>query len=86
LSPIDPAQVQVLFHACEELITRVTGMVDPTAGGALTVSVEAIEAPGNEPQQPPAPTPGYCAIGTAGGRLLSASLLGIGDRSLPWAR
>jgi hypothetical protein len=86
LSPIDPAQVQVLFNACKELITRVTGMLDPTAGGALTVSVEAIEAPGNEPQQPPAPTPGYCAIRTVGDRLLAASLLGIGARPLPWVR
>ena len=72
-----------LVASCGLLITALTGMADPTAGGALTVTVD-------EPQAPTwtQSTESYrrrftCRVEAAGHQPLTRSLLGWENRALP---
>ena len=76
-----------LTPSCLGLVTQHTGMSDPTDGGLLRVSAAAVNPPG---WPPVVPQPGemqaiVCAVTVTGGRLLTASLVGVGGGPLPWA-
>lgn len=73
--------------SCLLLVQRVTGMHDPTAGGALRVSVldsknkvSSADASSSEVlvDQP------ICSATVVGQRRLVGTLIGLGDRELPW--
>jgi hypothetical protein len=73
-----------LDASCTELITARSGMTDPTADGRLVVRV----APYDPNTVPPDVSAGgqamICSVRVVGDGLLVASLVGVGDRPLPW--
>ncbi|WP_395728510.1 septum formation family protein [Nakamurella sp.] len=73
-----------LDASCTELITAGSGMADPTAGGRLAVRV----APDDPNTVPPDVSAGgqvmTCALRVVGDSQLVASVVGVGDRPLPW--
>ncbi len=74
-----------LADSCATLVAARTGMADPTAGGQLVVRAGSFDprvAPSDDGAGRQATT---CAVRVAGGRMLDASLAGIGDRPLPWS-
>lgn len=89
----------VLAASCRDLVVKASGMTDPTAGGALRISVlvggtfgdsvpsEEPETASDAPVEPGLGQQGQaaCVVSVAGDRLLVGSLTGIGDGSLPWA-
>lgn len=81
---VESDQVPELVKACRELFSREARLSDPTAGGALSIWVEAGGSFGDPPQGGNAgSTPGRCTVSATGGRQLDASLLGVGDGPLP---
>lgn len=66
-----------LLQSCTQLITAVTRMADPTAGGELQVQNEGGGIDGGR-------TAPKCAVRAAGDRPLRGSLLGHGTGPLPW--
>ena len=80
-----------LDRSCMELASRVTGMADPTAGGALRVAAAVIHYDSSGIlQQGFAPGPhselgrAACTVSAAGTSVLVGSLVGLGDGPLPW--
>ncbi len=69
-----------LAEACAELIGRMTGLPDPTAGGGLRVSVVAGES-GTDARAASA----SCRLEVVGDRSLRATLIGVDSGPLPWA-
>jgi hypothetical protein len=81
-----------LDQSCAELARRLTGMSDPTAGGALLVAaiVTHYDATGIlRDGYAPAPhselNRAACVITPTGSRLLAGTLTGLGDAPVPWA-
>jgi hypothetical protein len=81
-----------LDQSCTELARRLTGMRDPTAGGALLVAatVTHYDATGTlRDGYAPAPhselNRATCVITPTGPRLLAGTLTGLGDAPVPWA-
>ncbi len=81
------ASDQALLESCRDLTASITGMADPTAGGTLAVSLRPTSsAPSVIPiaMDWARPRPHQlCQIERADGGLLTASLIGLGDRPLP---
>jgi len=76
-------------QSCTELVGRMIGRTNPGVDGALRVSVAIIrstDGPVREGWGPghSGPYRAACTIGTAGPRLLTGSLSGLGDAPLPW--
>ena len=78
------AQVE---KACQQLVRRVTGIVDPTAAGALSVQVHVDDNSGIAitTTQIPANSNLACGITTTGHRQLRGSLLALGRQPISWA-
>jgi hypothetical protein len=82
--------IQTTFvQSCAELARRITGMTDPTAGGALIIAVDLIRGTDGVVRQGWGPGHGgehqaACTISTASARLLAGSLMGLGNASVPW--
>ena len=76
-----------LTPSCLGLVAQRTGMSDPTDGGLLRVSAAAVNPPGwpAVAAQPGEMEAVACAVTVTGGRLLTASLVGVGGGPLPWA-
>jgi hypothetical protein len=76
------------LESCFRLVQRLTDMADPTAGGALQIEVatdRSVVAMTHTVQAPAvAARAGRCVVTALGERRLGASLVGIGDRPLPW--
>lgn len=74
-----------LAASCAQLISARSGMADPTAGGRLEVRV----SPDDPNTVPPDVSAGgqamICSVRVVGDGLLVASLVGVGDRPLPWS-
>ncbi|GGM08123.1 hypothetical protein [Nakamurella endophytica] len=87
--PVDRAR---LARGCADLVRRVTGLADPTAAGALTLSSEVVGwssdgmtgDPADESVRARSTGTALCAVHAS--RELRATLVGIGDRPLPWER
>jgi hypothetical protein len=76
-----------LTAACVDLVDRLTGMADPTAGGQLVVALHGFEgrAPVTSAVGPASLKDRLsCSVSTAGQRRLTSTLIGIGDKPLPW--
>lgn len=78
--------------ACREIVTASTGRADPTAAGALSIAATpfALDSAGQaRPGYPDAlmnpDAEAVCAVGVTGSRMLGGSLVGIAEKSLPWA-
>lgn len=76
---------------CHDLVRGYTAMPDPTADGQLVDTVVAVHRVSDGTQAPGLVTgdeTGFarCLVRTTGARLLTGSLLGLGDRAVPWAR
>ncbi|MET0863647.1 MAG: septum formation family protein [Nakamurella sp.] len=83
---VGPADVPELLQACRGIITLEAGLADPTAGGSLSIWVEAGGSFGDPAQRGHVrKSAGKCTVAATGGRQLGASLLGVGDGPLPWA-
>jgi len=83
---VGPSEVPELLQACRELISREAGLTDPTAGGSLSIWVEAGGSFGDPVQRGRSgKSSGRCTVSATGGRQLTASLLGVRDGALPWA-
>jgi hypothetical protein len=77
-----------IVQSCTDLAVRMIGRADPGADGALRVAVVVVRSsdglvragwgPGHS-----GPDRAACTIGTAGPRLLTGSLSGLGDAPLP---
>ena len=81
---VEPTKVPELLDACRRLISAEAGLSDPTAGGALSIWVEAGGSFGDPPQAGSSGrTPGRCTVSATGGRQLNASILGVGAGPLP---
>lgn len=81
---------QKLDTGCLALVHRFTGMPDPTAAGTLKVVASAIHMSGDS--QLPGLSPAgddsggaTCTVEAVGHRRLTATLLQLGTRSVPWA-
>ena len=77
-------------RSCSELARRMMGMSDPTADGALGVSVVVLRNPDDVAREAWGPGHGgpyraACTIGTSSARLLAGSLTGLGNSPVPWA-
>ena len=78
-----------LRQSCAELAVRMTGRTDPEADGELQIAVVVIrstEGPVREGWGPghSGPYRAACTVGTAGPRLLTGSVGGLGAAPLPW--
>ena len=76
-------------QSCSELAVRMIGRTDPEANGELQIAVVVIrstEGPVREGWGPghSGPYRAACTVGTAGLRLLTRSLSGLGAAPLPW--
>ena len=76
-------------QSCSELAVRMIGRTDPEANGELQIAVVVIrstEGPVREGWGPghSGPYRAACTVGTAGPRLLTRSLSGLGAAPLPW--
>src|SRR5664279_948127 len=69
-----------LVAACGELIARMTGLLDTTAGGALRIAV----VPGGTGTDERAAS-ASCRLEVVGDRTLRATLIGVENGPLPWA-
>jgi len=69
-----------LAAVCAELIARMTGLRDPTAGGRLRVDVVP-DASGTDERAASA----SCRLVVVGDRSLRATLIGVDNGPLPWA-
>jgi hypothetical protein len=65
-------QAAVLNSSCLALVRQVTGMNDPTAGGALEIATAISD---NQMA---------CSSTVVESRQLVGTLIGIGDQALPW--
>ena len=70
-----PDAARLARSACTDFAATVLKRPDPTAGGALEV-VSIYDRSTHE---------ATCQIASAGPRLLRGSLIGLGDRPIPWA-
>jgi hypothetical protein len=71
-----PVTDEAALESCRRQVARLTGRTDPTADGALVVSVE-----------PPAGGAlADCTVTTADGRFLGDTVVGLGDAPLPFVR
>jgi hypothetical protein len=70
-----PDAARLAGSACTDFAATVLKRPDPTAGGALEV-VSIYDSSTHE---------ATCQIASAGPRLLRGSLIGLGDRPIPWA-
>jgi len=80
---------QNLDESCVALVRDITGMTDPTAGGTLTVAAvigQDVERDDSSSPSPKTPTndQAVCTSSAAGSRLLTGTLIGLGERSVPW--
>jgi hypothetical protein len=82
---------EALDASCRQLAQRLTGMPDPTAGGALRVRTLRVYTDNNGVLQagdPPVPWHGYgravCSLVAEPPRLLGDTLTGLGDRPVPF--
>jgi hypothetical protein len=76
-----------LVSECADLVSRVTGMVEPTANGLLQIQVRRADG-GMTLSDSGSRMAGdrlSCAVAVAGQWALTGSLIGIGDRPLPWS-
>ncbi len=76
----------MLESTCRELVRQLTGIPDPTAGGALDVQADSQDdsQAATTSAQIPAHSFLRCAITTAGHRKLGGSLLALGRQPIPW--
>jgi len=81
-----------LDQSCAELARRITGMSDPTAGGALLVAAivthydtTGILRDGYAPAPHSELNRAACVITPTGSRLLAGTLTGLGDAPVAWA-
>ena len=76
-----------LRDSCAAAAAALTGLADPTAGGALTVVVVVDDLSGRTTADPVAPHGSLqCALtSTDPSRTLSGGLMGLGDDPIPWA-
>ncbi len=70
-----PSSARVMVAACRELIGAMTGMADPTGGGVLRTAVVG----GGSTDGGTA----SCRVSAVGDRLLTGTLIGIGDAPVP---
>ncbi|MET0966853.1 MAG: septum formation family protein [Nakamurella sp.] len=82
---VGSADIPELSQACREMISRESGLSDPTAAGTLSTWVEAGGSFGDPPQRVRSGvSAGRCTVSATGGRQLNGSLLGVDDGPLPW--
>jgi hypothetical protein len=82
-----------LVQSCRMLVARITGAVDPTWNGQLTITVRrrandsaADRAVAIIGDQPPDATVVECSVTvSAGAAMIAGSLVGIRNNRLPWA-
>ncbi len=76
-----------LVVTCRALVTRLTGLDDPTAGNALAVVVARDQVPvdGVGVFDESRTYEAGCAVSAVGGRKLVGSVIGLGGAPLPWA-
>ena len=74
-------------RTCQQAVHTLTGMPDPTAGGALLVQthIDGMNGDVSTAGEVPAHSSLACAITTAGGRKLRGSLLALHQQAIPWA-
>ncbi len=77
-------------QSCAELAARITGMSDPSAGGALRSAVEYLRVADGLVHEGWGPGQGgpyraACTISTTAAHLLAGSLTGLGNAPVPWA-
>ena len=78
-SDVAPTEVSA---SCERLAARVVGRDDPTAGGALTVAVDPEELPARLTSGRTVDV--TCFLTGNGDRRLVGTLVGLGDRAVPF--
>ena len=85
------ASAHGLETACMNLISRTTGITDPTRKGLLAVTVRSSPIEGADDRdvavvsdQEPGTTAVECGAAVAGTTLLTKSLVGVGNAPLPW--
>ena len=87
--PVDADDSKANLDAsCLTLARGITGMRDPTVSGNLTIAVIDQQIQDDNPE-PPTRTPlgrhqAWCSATAAGSQSLAGTLIGIGDRPLPW--
>ncbi len=74
-----------LTDTCTTLVRQRTGMSDPTAGGTLAVRAGPFDPNTVPPDVSAGGQSMTCSLRVVGDGLLVASLVGIGDRPLPWS-
>ncbi|HEY7811788.1 MAG TPA: septum formation family protein [Nakamurella sp.] len=74
-----------LADSCTRLVVQRTGLADPTAGGLLQVRAVPFDPNTVPPDVSASKQSMVCEIRVTGDGLLDASLVGVGDRPLPWA-
>ena len=82
--PVDRSQVA---STCRQMVGRLTGMPDLTAGGALVVLIYAQDdklTAINSAQIPPNANLA-CGIASTGTQILGGSLIALGRQPVPWA-
>jgi hypothetical protein len=75
LVPLGPQAQRAALRGCLEFAGRMLDRSDPTSGGSLQV-VSLFDESSNE---------AMCQIESTGSRYLIGSIIGLGDRPLPWA-
>lgn len=76
----------VLIRSCSELITRLTGLPDISAAGALAVELHVSDRTGQPvaTDQIPPGSDAVCGINATGGRQLAGSLIANGAQPIRW--
>lgn len=82
---VDADGLSGLADSCLTLVTARTGMTDPAAGGRLVVRAGPFDPNTVPPDVSAGGQSMTCAVRVVGDGLLDASLVGVGDRPLPWA-
>lgn len=82
-----PVSRTALQESCGQLVRRLTGLPDPTAGGQLVIDMYVGQgsAADNAEPQIPADTVLQCGVAAADNRRLSGSLIALGTQPIPWA-
>jgi len=83
-----PVSRDQLEATCRQLVRQLTAIPDPTAAGALSITMYT-EIEGHDiaitPPQVPAHSNLTCGVITTGSRKLRGSLLSLGRQPIPWA-
>lgn len=69
-------EVETVERTCLSVAAAMTRVDDPTFAGRLSVVADQVPGHGQLAR---------CMVGSSSGRYLNRSLIGIGDRPLPWA-